>query len=319
MTGRVAAADVRVLVTGGTGYLGGAIVRALTRAGHDCVVFARHATADRGALPGIRVDGDVRDRDVVLAAARGVDAVCHVAALVSMWQRDPADFDRVNVGGLETVIDACATLGIARLVYTSSFLALPPRGRTRPIEANDYQRSKVRAREIARAASARGLSVVSLMPGVIYGPGADTEGNLVGRITRDHLAGRLPGIVGARSIWSFAFVDDVAAAHVSAVERPTAAGEYAIGGENLPQMRWFELLRELKGTPLPRRIPHPIASAVGWMDERAARRRPPRLTRGTVRILGCDWPLDSARSIDELSYRITPLTAGIRLVLEGLG
>jgi nucleoside-diphosphate-sugar epimerase len=109
---------VRVLVTGGTGYLGSAIVRALARDGHDPIVFARRASAS--ALPGTRIDGDVRDRASVRDAARGADAVVHAAALVSMWQRDPADFDRVNVGGLETVIDVCASLQTPRLVYTSS-------------------------------------------------------------------------------------------------------------------------------------------------------------------------------------------------------
>jgi len=310
---------VRVLVTGGTGYLGGAIVRALARRGHDPVVFARRATASRDtSIVGARIDGDVRDRDAVLAAARGVDAICHTAAVVSIWQRDPIEFDRVNVGGLETVIDVCATLGVPRLVYTSSFLALPPSGHKRPIEANEYQRSKVRAREVARVAAARGVPIVTLVPGVIYGPGADTEGNLIGRMTRDHLAGRLPGIVGAGCIWSFAFIDDVAEAHVSALETAAAADEYVVGGENLPQMRLFELLGEITGTALPRRIPNRVASALAWLDERAVRRRPPRLTRGTVRILVLDWPLDSARSIDKLSYRITPLSSGIRRLLEGI-
>jgi nucleoside-diphosphate-sugar epimerase len=307
---------VKVLVTGGTGYLGGAIARALARHGHHPVIYARSAAAMAAdAAPGTRVTGDVRDRTTVLAAARGVDAICHAAALVSIWQRDPADFDRVNVGGLETIIDVCSTLGIPRLVYTSSFLARPPSGHRRALEANDYQRSKVRAREVARAAAARGVPIVSLVPGVIYGAGTATEGNLVGRLTRDHLAGRLPGIVGASRIWSFSLLDDVAEAHVAAVERDVAGEEFAVGGENLPQIRLFELLRDITGRPLPRRIPSAVAWASAWMEESLRRARPPRLTRGTVKILGLDWPLDSARSIEKLSYRITPLATGIRDLL----
>ena len=307
---------MKILVTGGTGYLGGAVVRALARRGHDPIVFARHATSvPSDTLPGARVDGDVRDRAAVLSAARGVDAVCHTAASVHVWQKDPADFDRVNVGGLETVLDVCATQGTSRLVYTSSFLALPPQGHRRPIEANDYQRSKVRAREVARTAVRRGLPIVTLVPGVIYGPGAETEGNLVGRLVRNHLAGCLPGIVGAERIWSFAYIQDVANAHVTALESAVKADEYVVGGQNLPQLRLFELLRELTGTPLPRRVPASIAWILGWIEERAARRRPPRLTRGMARILHHDWPLDSARSVDELNYHVTPLAEGIREVL----
>jgi nucleoside-diphosphate-sugar epimerase len=308
---------VKVLVTGGTGYLGRAIVGALARRGHEPIVFARRASAST-ALPGTHIDGDVRDRATVLAAARGADAVCHTAALVSMWRRDPADFDRVNVGGFETVADVCATLGTSRLVYTSSFLALPPAGRNRPLEANHYQRSKVRAREAARAATAKGIPVVSLIPGVVYGPGAETEGNLVGGLVRDHLAGRLPGIVGADRIWSFAFVEDVADAHVSALEHGEPGAEYAIGGENLPQFRLFELVRERTGTALPRRIPGYVAGVLASMAEfSAGPARPPRLTRGTVKILQHDWPLDSSRSIQKLNYKITPLSAGILGLIKG--
>lgn len=310
---------MRVLVTGGTGYLGRAIVQALARQGHRAVIFARRATsvARNDRLPGEPIDGDIRDRNAVLAAARGVDGICHAAALVSMWQRDAADFDRVNVGGLETVADVCATLSIPRLVYTSSFLALPPAGHARAIEANDYQRSKVRAREVARAAAMRGIPIVSLVPGVIYGPGPETEGNLVGRLLRDHLAGRLPGVVGAHHLWSFAYVDDVADAHVSALQRGAVGEEYVLGGENAPQIRIFELLHETSGTPLPRRISRLAALAGAWWEERSARERAPRLTRGTVKILHLDWPLDSARSVDKLSYRITPLSAGISRLIQG--
>ena len=311
---------MRVLVTGGSGYLGQAIVRALAARGHDPIVFARRASAASrtGALPGRAIDGDVRDRDAVLAAARGVDAVCHSAALVSVWRRDPADFDRVNVGGLETVLDVCATLRIPRIACTSSFLALPPAGAKRPLDANDYQRSKVRAREIARARAASGAPIVSLVPGVIYGPGIATEGNLVGRLIRDHLAGRLPGIIGAARVWSFAFVDDVAAAHVTAIERGTPGEEYVLGGENLEQMRMFEILRDLRGTRLPRRIPRHMAVLAAWMEELAAGRRAPRLTRGTVKIIEHDWPLDSARSVQKLSYRVRPLVDGLKSALADI-
>jgi NAD+-dependent farnesol dehydrogenase len=304
---------VKVLVTGGTGYLGGAIVRALARHGHEPIAFARHAAGP----PCTRVDGDVLDRGAVMAAVRGVDAVCHAAALVSVWRPDRADFDRVNVGGLETVIDVVAALGTPRLIYTSSFLALPPAGQKRALEANDYQRSKVRAHEVARSAVRKSVPIVTLVPGVVYGPGAATEGNLVDRLVRDHLAGTLPGIVGADRIWSFSFIDDVAEAHVAALEQGKPGTEYMVGGENLPQIRLFELIGERTGRSLPRRVPAYAATALAWVAEVSARHgKAPQITRGTVKILQHDWPVDSARTIQELSYRITPLSVGIQGTFE---
>ena len=307
---------MRVLVTGGTGYLGGAVVRALHARGHHPVVFARRASA--AGLPGVPHDGDIRDRDAVRLAADRVDAIIHLAALVSVWRPRPQDFDDVNVGGLHTVLDVARGLGIGRIVYTSSFLALPPsRGTCRPA-ANDYQRTKMQALRIARAAASEGLPLVTIFPGVVYGPGPRTDGNLVGRLIGDHLAGRLPGLIGADNIWSYAYVDDVAAAHVEAVEREHLRGEFMAGGENAPQMRIFELLRDITGTALPRRIPIAAAAALGAVQDAGARlfNRPPLLTRGVVNIFQCDWSIDSRRSVRELNYRITSLEKGIRQTIE---
>ena len=125
---------MRILVTGGTGYLGQAIVRAYAAAGHEPVVFAR--TAATSGLPGTLVTGDVRDRAALERAAHGCEAISHSAGLVSIWRRRREDFDDVNVGGLRNVLAVAATLDISRVLYTSSFLALPPRGARPPREAN---------------------------------------------------------------------------------------------------------------------------------------------------------------------------------------
>jgi nucleoside-diphosphate-sugar epimerase len=140
----------------------------------------------------------------------------------------------------------------------------------------------------------------------------------VGRLVGDHLAGRLPGVIGADRLWSFAYVEDVAAAHVAALTKAEPGREYLLGGENVPQMRLFEILRRIRGTPLPRRIPFGIATALACVEEARAAlvSRPPLLTRGTVEIFRHDWPLDSRSSIDELGYRITPLERGVQSLLE---
>ncbi|HET7219809.1 MAG TPA: NAD-dependent epimerase/dehydratase family protein [Vicinamibacterales bacterium] len=309
---------MNVLVTGGTGYLGSALVRGLARAGHHPIVFARRATAS--GLPGRLIDGDIRDEQVVIAAARGVDAICHAAALVSIWRRRRADFDETNVGGLESAIAACRTHGIPRLIYTSSFLALPPADRDVPLAANDYQRTKVAALAVARRAARAGVPIVALFPGVVYGPGPATEGNLVGRLLRDHLQRRLPGLIGADRPWSFSYVDDVVAAHVAALTRAPAGSEHVIGGANATQMQVFELALRGRGRPLPRRIPFALASALAVVEEARAMAtgRPPLLTRGVVEIFRHDWSLDGERSRFALGHPETPLEAGLEATLASL-
>jgi farnesol dehydrogenase len=309
---------MRVLVTGGSGYLGSAIVRALDRAGHEPVVFARHATA--AALPGRAIDGDIRDTRAVTTASSGVDAIVHSAALVALWRRDPSEFDAINVGGLQSALAAARTNHLPRIVYTSSFLALPPADSPHALTANHYQRTKVAARDLARRAAADGLPLVILYPGVIYGPGPATEGNLVARLMRDHLNGRLPGAVGPERIWSFAFADDVADAHVAALTIREPVREYIVGGVNAPQQAIFELLRERRQRPLPRRIPYAIASAAGAAQElvSAITKRPPLITRGAVEIFRHDWPLKSDDAVRELGLRMTPLSDGLAATLAAL-
>src|SRR5205814_10331693 len=136
---------------------------------------------------------------------------------------------------------------IPRIVYTSSFLALTPRDLQIPIEANDYQRTKVAADRVADDAVRDGSPLIRVYPGVVYGPGAFTEGNLVGRLIADHLRYRLPGLVGPEQPWSYAYVDDVAAGHCAALERGQPGGRYLLGGENASQRRVFEIVREVTG------------------------------------------------------------------------
>jgi len=309
---------MRVLVTGASGYLGRALVGALTARGHIAVAFARSATAS--GLMCAAVDGDVRDERAVRAAAAGCDAICHSAALVSVWRPRRAEFDEVNVGGFLTVLHVAHLLGVPRVLYTSSFLALPPTGAVTPLSLNDYQRTKVLADRVATEAVAAGVPLVRVYPGVIYGPGPMTAGNLVGGMIADHLAGRLPGVVGADRRWSYAFIDDVATGHVTALERGEIGARYRLCGENARQMRVFEIVRQLTAAPLPRRIPLAAAAAVALLDEARARLGglQPKLTVGTLRILNHDWAFDSDLAARDLDYRITPLSEGIRRVVAAI-
>jgi farnesol dehydrogenase len=309
---------MNVLVTGGTGYLGRVVVSALTARGHHVVLFARTATAS--GLSGRPIDGDIRDGDAVHAAAAGCHAIVHLAALVSIWRKRPRDFDEINVNGLRNVLVAAKSAAVRKVLYTSSFLALPPAGRAEPLHANDYQRTKVIAEQIAVRAEDAGIPLIRLYPGVVYGPGEFTEGNLVGRMVRDHLRRRLPGLIGPRRVWSYAYVDDVARGYVEALERGRVGTQYRLGGENVPQMRVFEIVRDVTGRALPWRIPYAAAKAIGHVEELRARLTgaTPVLTRRTVEIFRHDWPLDSANAVKELDYRITPLAEGITHVVAAL-
>jgi farnesol dehydrogenase len=309
---------MRILITGATGFLGRAIVRALHARGHSLVLFARAATAS--GLPGTLVDGDVRDPSALERAAAGCEAICHSAALVSIWRRRRADFDDVNVGGLRNVVAAAERARIDRMLYTSSFLALPPADREAPLESNDYQRTKVAADRLADSYVGEGRPLMRVYPGVVYVPGALTEGNLLGRLIGDHLSRKLPGLIGPTNLWSYAFVDDVAEGHAAALERGTPGARYILGGENATQQRVFELVQQITGRRPPRSIPFTAATLLGAVEELrvTAFGGMPLVTRGTVDIFRHDWSLDSGLAVRELGYRIMPLADGVQRTVDAL-
>jgi farnesol dehydrogenase len=322
---------VKVLLTGGTGFLGKTVANALHAAGHEPRLLAR-ANSNLSGLPaGVEVvRGDVTDADAVARAAAGCQAVMHMAALVKMWVPDRDLFEAVNVGGLSHALAAAAQAG-ARLVYTSSFIAVGPAGPAAADESqvhpgahfrNDYERTKARADILAREAAAAGADVVILYPGVVYGPGDRTDGNLVVQMVADHLAGRFPGIVGPGDrLWSYAFVEDVAAGHVAALERAAPGSRYFLAGENATMNELFAILAEVSGTPPPaRHIPYPAAAALGyalylWAELTGL---PPRLTHEVVGVFREHWAYSSARAERELGYRPTPLREGLRRTVDWL-
>lgn len=320
---------MRVLVTGGAGFLGGRVVRALFEKGHDVVLMVRGGR--RPGLPegAVIVDGDVRDMPLFTKAAEGCSAIIHTAAMVKIWSPRPVDFDDINVGGLRNAIAAASAHHI-RLVYTSSFMAIGPTGSIEADETqthpsgygNDYERTKAIADEAARAYAREGGDIVILYPGVVYGPGELTDGNLVARLLCDQMNSRLPGIVGPGDrLWSYAFVDDVAAAHVAALERGENGARYILAGPNATLNEIFAIASRRAGRNLaPRKLPFGLARIIGrgmWMWAEITGKMPD-LTHEAVGIFEKNWAYRSGKAASELGYRVRPLEEGIATTVDWL-
>jgi farnesol dehydrogenase len=264
------------------------------------------------------------------AAVSGCDAVVHCAAMVKSWAKDKTEFDRVNVGGLRNVLEAAKAEG-ARVVYTSSFIALGPTdGRTFDEETprvdgaprNDYERTKWAADRLAREAAASGFPLVRLYPGVVYGPGALTAGNHLVQNLVLHARGKVPGLLGAGDRrMSFAFVDDVTAGFVAALETGKAGRGYILGGDNRTLVDLFAAFESATGIGAPKlKIPYGVARAVGRLQRWRAELFgvEPELTDEIVRIYAHEWAYSSARAEAELGYRITPLREGVATTVAWL-
>lgn len=320
---------MKILVTGSTGFLGRQCVAALAPR-HALRLLVRPDASRQRFPEGVEfASGDVTDLASVKSAAEGCEAILHAAALVKI-DAPAAEFDRVNVGGLENVLAAAEEARVGRIVYVSSFIALGPTERgpggeldenAEPLALderawiNDYQRSKAISDRKARQAIARGAALSVVYPGVIYGPGELTEGNILVRHLLDLAHRRLPALVGkAERRWNYVFVDDVAAGIAAALERGAVGRRYMLGGENVSQGELYRLVEEIGRIGVPRlRMPDLLATASGAVMKRWARWTGgvPRLTPDLVEIYRHDWAYDSTTAMRDLDYRPRSLRTGL--------
>ena len=214
---------MKVLVTGGGGFLGSAICRQLLARGDDVTAYQRSAAAGLESL-GIRVvRGDINDTEWLKTATRGADAVIHTAAKAGL-SVNFADFYSANVSGTQSVLQACHDNGIARLVFTSSPSVVHADG---DIEGGDeslpypatysspYPQTKALSEQMVLAANGPELRTVALRPHLIWGPGDNhLLPNLLERAKRGKL--RLPG---PDKLIDSVYIDNAASAHLLALDK----------------------------------------------------------------------------------------------------
>jgi nucleoside-diphosphate-sugar epimerase len=327
-----------VLLTGGTGFLGRRLAERLAR-DHEVVLLVR-PPAGRPGLPrrAHLVEGDVSRPESLARALEGCDAAIHAAALVKILA-PREEFDRINLGGLDHFLAAAAAAGVERLVYVSSFIALGPTERlpggladeaTEPMGPhgparrwiNHYERTKTLADRRAREAIAAGAPLSVAYPGVVYGPGERTEGNIVVRHLLDLAGGRLPALLGSPvRRWNYVFVDDAAEGVARVLEAAPPGSRYCLGGENVTLDDFYRLVAEIGGIRVPsRRMPDAVARVAGLVAREWARARgtTPRLTPDLVEIYRHDWALDSSRAAAELGWRSRGLEAGLTATVAWL-
>jgi len=307
---------VRVLVTGGRGLLGSAVVRELVARGHDVTSFQR--TSAGHAAPIVEVLGDVTDPAAVAAAMAGQEAVVHLAARVSMvgpWE----EFVRINVEGTRTVLDAAVAEGVTSFVQVSSpsvahagepLVGAEATPATPEHARGPYARSKAEAELLALGYDGPGMAVTAVRPHLVWGPG-DTQ--LVGRIAERARSGRLVLVDDGAALIDSTYVDNAAEAIAQALERcdnPEVHGQAFVISNGQPRT-----VAELVGriavaagaTPPTRHVPFPVARAAGAAIERAWVRagRPdePPLTAFVAEQLATAHWFDQRRTWRALDWR----------------
>jgi dihydroflavonol-4-reductase len=271
---------MKTLITGATGFLGSAVVRLLVAEGREVRALVRGASNCRN-IDGLdieRVIGDLTDSASLGAAAKGCDALYHVAADYRLWIPKPKEIYDINVDGTRNLMRAAGEAGVARIVYTSSVAVLgltkdgTPADENRPVGLSDmtghYKRSKFLAEEAVREMITRdGLPAVIVNPTAPIGA-RDIKPTPTGRIIVDFVNGRMPAYVDTGL--NLVHVDDCARGHLLAFERGKLGTRYILGGENLTLRDILLNLGRITGRPapgvrLPNRLLIPLAYvAEGW-------------------------------------------------------
>lgn len=316
------------LVTGATGFIGHHVAQELIDHGWTVRALVRPASMGDRRWPSEAepVPGDVLDRTAVVNAARGCDAVIHVAAHYSLARHQARAVEHTNVGGAANVIAACRSAG-ARLVHTSSVatVGIPtdgtPGDEDTPLDPaiviGAYKRSKVASEHMVLQATRDGLWATVVNPSAPVGPG-DWKPTPTGRIVRDFLRGRLRAFVDTGL--NLVDVRDVAAGHRLALEHGRSGRRYILGNRNMTLQEILGQLAAISGRPAPtRQVPHPLAlgfAALSELVEGQLLHREPFAPLDGARMARKHMYYSSRRAIDELGLPQSNVTDALRAAVE---
>ena len=330
---------MKILVTGGGGFLGQALCRGLVERGHMVTSFNRGHYPPLDALGVRQLRGDLADRDAVVAAAQGCEAIFHNAAKAGAWgSRD--SYHRANVVGTDNVLAACRAHGIDRLVYTST-PSVTHRA-THPVAGGTadevpygehvkapYASTKILAEKAVLAANGATLATVALRPRLIWGPG---DAQLLPRLAQRARAGRLRLVGDGSNLIDTTYIDNAAQAHFDAFDHlaPGAAcagrAYFISNGEPRPAREIINALLAAAGAPpVTKTLPFGVAYAIGAACEAAWTLLPlagePPLTRFLAEQLATTHWYDMAPATRDFGYvpRVTIAEGLARLAASWRG
>ncbi|WP_342641412.1 NAD-dependent epimerase/dehydratase family protein [Rhodoligotrophos ferricapiens] len=315
----------KVLVTGGSGFIGQHLVAALS-AQKQSVRVLDVQQPPSAVWPTEFIRGSILDPDAVRRAMDGVDIVYHLAGIPHFWTADRADFERVNHRGTELVLAAAAERNVSRFVHCSTEAILfPPPGddAEKCLSLEDmpgpYTRSKFLAEASALQAARNGMPVVIVNPTVPIGPG---DHNRTAPTAMLSLFIEKPPMFIMDCILNLVDVRDVATGMILAASRGQIGERYILGGENVTVrelVRRMDLVCGRKTTSFA--IPAFAALATGFAAEwfaNAVSQKRPLTTAEAVRVALRSIPLSIDKTCDDLGYRPKPIDPALAETIQWL-
>jgi dihydroflavonol-4-reductase len=309
---------MKVLVTGGTGFVGSHSVKAILDAGHDVRLLVRSPGRVAPALEPLGVSGvdhlvgDATDAESVRKAVDGCNGVLHAAAVFSYDARDAREMQRVNARATEVVLGAARDAGLNPIVHVSSYVALlppvgvldgdSPLGRPRGV----YARSKAETEQMARELQGDGAPVVITYPGMVWGP-HDPHLGEAATFARSVLKGLVPMVPPGEL--PVVDVRDVAAAHVAVLNPGHGPRRYMLAGGTASLADLIRVIRRLTGRRLVTvTVPAPLVLGMTAAGDVAQRVLPFRLpfNFGGVWVATNGGPIDASATERDLGVRFRP-------------
>ena len=320
---------MRILVTGGAGFVGSHLVKQLAERGDEVCVLVR-PTTDRRNLDGYDleyIEGDLRSYETLLNAVRGCQWVFHCAADYRLWAANPQELYDANVQGTRNLLEACRHAEVQRVIVTSSVAAVGIPGLRQsgdedtPVCLNDmvghYKRSKFLAEKAAMEAAQAGIPVVVVNPSTPIGD-FDSKPTATGKIITDFLNGKMPAYV--QTGLNLVDVRDVAKGHILAAERGRIGRRYILGGENMTLKQILDGLADISGLPrvnweMPLWIAYTAAALDTLFCEKILRRAPHIPLEG-VKMARKYMYFDWTRAERELGYQPGDASAALQRAVE---
>lgn len=314
-----------IFLTGGTGFIGGALATRLVERGDDVVALARSDEGEQAlAAKGARVvRGDTLDEDALAAGMEGCELVYHVAGINTLCPEDPALLFHTNVRGAEAAVRAAARAGVPRVVLTSSAAALGEEEGTVGNESSPhrgsylsiYERSKHEGEKAAFDAARRaGIELVAVNPSSVQGPG---RAGGTGRIMIAYLNGKLKAFLDTQI--SIVDIADCVEGHLLGAEHGKPGERYVIHGTTMSSTEAIEVVGDISGVRRKVRLVPPfVARVAGSAVEGAYRVRgkQPPVCREMVRTLLHGHRYDGSRATRELGLQYTPVAETFRRTIE---
>jgi nucleoside-diphosphate-sugar epimerase len=309
---------MKVLVTGGGGFLGMALIKKLIAKGHKVTSFSRREYPLHWALGISGIQADIRDVEALEKACRGKDVVFHLAAKVGIWG-NLREYESVNVTGTSNVIEACRKEGVGRLVYTSSSSVVFDGSDLEGIDetypypehhGSHYASTKARAERLIIEANSDNLKTISLRPHLVWGP-YDT--NLIPGILKRAASGKLRRIGDKEYFKDTTYIDNMTDALLLAADalgkKQEAAGQvfFITNGEPARVWDFVNSVIQIAGhPPVQKKIPEKMALLAAGFSERTHKffgiQSEPFMTRHAIKELCANHWFDISKARNILGY-----------------